>query len=165
MGLLKKTNLDFKLSQPTMLINIIIGLFIIGITVIIQGFGTSFWLNYIENKYNKLTDIKFNKKSARLLIFTAFFLLLLHFIQSVIWAFTYYLLPGITEFETLEKAIYFSLVTFTTLGYGDITISSTNRILAGFEAINGILLIGWSTAFMFSVVQYIWKREFKKEDQ
>lgn len=144
-----------------MLTNIIIGLFVIGITVIIQGFGTSFWLNYIENKYNKLTDIKFNKKSARLLIFTAFFLLLLHFIQSGIWAFTYYLLPGVTEFETLEKAIYFSLVTFTTLGYGDITISSTNRILSGFEAINGILLIGWSTAFMFSVVQYIWKREFK----
>ena len=148
-----------------MLINIFIGLIIIGITVTIQGYGTNFWLNHIENKYNKLTDVKFNKKSAKLLIFTAFFLLLLHFIQSGIWAFTYYLLPGITEFETLEKAIYFSFVTFTTLGYGDITISSTNRILAGFEAINGILLIGWSTAFMFLVVQYIWKRESKTEDQ
>ena len=148
-----------------MLINIIIGLFVIAITVTIQGLGTNFWLNHIENKYNRLTDVKFNKKSARLLIFTAFFLLLLHFVQAGIWAFTYYILPGITEFETMEKAIYFSLVTFTTLGYGEITISSTNRILAGFEAINGILLIGWSTAFMFSVVQYIWKREFKKEDQ
>ncbi len=146
-----------------MLINIFIGLIVIGITVTIQGYGTHFWLNHIENKYNKLTDTKFNKKSARLLIFTAFFLLLLHFIQSGIWAFTYYILPNVTEFENFEKAMYFSLVTFTTLGYGDITISSTNRILSGFEAINGILLIGWSTAFMFSVVQYIWKREFKKK--
>jgi len=148
-----------------MLFNIIIGLLVIGITVTLQGLGTNFWLNHIENKYNKLTDVKFNKKSARLLILTAFFLLLLHFVQAGIWAFTYYILPGITEFETMEKAIYFSLVTFTTLGYGEITISSTNRILSGFEAINGILLIGWSTAFMFSVVQFIWKREFKKEDQ
>lgn len=146
-----------------MLINIIIGLIVIGITVVIQGYGTNYWLSFIENNYNKLSDVKFHKKSPRLLIFTAFFLLLLHFIQSGVWAFTYYILPNITEFESFEKAMYFSLVTFTTLGYGDITISSTNRILSGFEAINGILLIGWSTAFMLSVVQYIWKREFKKK--
>ena len=147
-----------------MLLNIIIGLFVIGITVTIQGYGTHFWLHYIEKYYKSLSDIKYDKKSVSLLIYTAFFLLLLHFIQSGIWAFTFYLLPGITEFETVEKAIYFSLVTFTTLGYGEVTISSTNRILAGFEAINGILLIGWSTAFMFSVVQYIWKREFKSKN-
>jgi len=148
-----------------MLINIIIGLIVIGITVTIQGYGTRFWLHHIEKNYKSLSASEFDKKSVRLLIYTAFFLLLLHFIQSGIWAFTFYLLPGITEFETLEKAIYFSLITFTTLGYGEITISSTNRILAGFEAMNGILLIGWSTAFMFSVWQYIWKREFKSKDK
>lgn len=148
-----------------MLINIIIGLIVIGITVTIQGYGTHFWLQHIEKNYKSLSASTFDKKSVGLLIYTAFFLLLLHFIQSGIWAFTFYLLPGITEFETIEKAIYFSLVTFTTLGYGEITISSTNRILAGFEAINGILLIGWSTAFMFSVWQYIWKREFKSKDK
>ncbi len=143
-----------------MLINIIIGLFVIGITVIIQGFGTNYWLNHIFTNYYQLPIETFKKRKAKLLILTAFFLLLLHFIESGIWAFTFYLLPGITEFETMEKAIYFSLVTFTTLGYGDITISSSNRILAGFEAINGILLIGWSTAYMFSVVQYIYKRTY-----
>ena len=147
-----------------MFINIVIGFFVIGITVTIQALGTNFWLHHIEKYYKSLSDIKFDNKSVSLLIYTSFFLLLLHFIQSGIWALTFYLLPGITEFETLEKAIYFSLVTFTTLGYGEITISSTNRILAGFEAINGILLIGWSTAFMFSVVQYIWKREFKSKN-
>ena len=148
-----------------MFINIIIGLIVMGITVTIQGYGTHFWLSHIEKNYKSLSALKFDKKSVRLLIYTAFFLLFLHFIQSGIWAFTFYLLPGITEFETFEKAMYFSLVTFTTLGYGEITISSANRILAGFEAINGILLIGWSTAFMFSVVQYIWKREIKSKDE
>jgi len=148
-----------------MLINIIIGLIIIGITVTIQGYGTSIWLVYIEKKYLSLTYTEFFRKSARLLIFTAFFLLLLHFVQAGIWAFAYYILPNITEFDNFEKAMYFSLVTFTTLGYGDITISSTNRLLAGFEAINGILLIGWSTAFMFSVVQYIWKKEAENENK
>lgn len=144
-----------------MLINILIGLVIIATTVSIQGYGTSFWLNHVEKKYLSLSGLEFIQKRVRLLIFTAFFLLLLHFVQSGIWAFVYYILPNVTEFQTFEKAMYFSLVTFTTLGYGDITISSANRILAGFEAINGILLIGWSTAFMFSVVQYIWKTENK----
>jgi len=147
-----------------MLVNIIIGLIIIGITVSIQGYGTHFWLVHINKKYKPLSEKKFEKKTVQLLISTAFFLLLLHFIQAGIWAFAYFTLPGITEFESLEKAIYFSLVTFTTLGYGDITISSTNRILSGFEAINGILLIGWSTAYMFSVVQYIYKRSHNEKD-
>ena len=145
-----------------MLINMLIGLLLIGITVTIQAYGTTFWLNHIENKYLPLSKNDFDRKSTRLLIMTSFFLLLLHFIQSGIWAFTYYILTSITEFETFEKAMYFSLVTFTTLGYGDITISSQHRILAGYEAINGILLIGWSTAFTFSVVQFIWKKGFTK---
>jgi len=147
-----------------MLVNIIIGLIVIGITVSIQGYGTHFWLGHIDKRYDHLSTRKFDKQTVRLLITTAFFLLLLHFVEAGIWAFTYYILPGITEFETMEKAIYFSLVTFTTLGYGEITISSSNRILAGFEAINGILLIGWSTAFMFSVVQYIYKRSYNEKD-
>ena len=69
----------------------------------------------------------------------------------------YYLLPGITEFQTIEKAIYFSLVTFITMGYGDIIINSSNRILAGFEAMNGVLLLGWTTAMMFSMLQFTLK--------
>ena len=146
-----------------MFINIIIGLFIIGITVTIQGYGTEFWLHHIFKNYLHLPKELFKKKSARLLISTAFFLLLLNVSQAFVWAFTFYILPGITEFESLEKAIYFSLITFTTLGYGDITIGSANRILAGIEAINGVLLIGWSTAFMFSVVQYIWKKTIKMQ--
>ena len=69
----------------------------------------------------------------------------------------------IDESEELEKAIYFSLVTFTTLGYGDITISSTNRILSGFEAMNGILLLGWTTAMMFSVIQFVMRETLKEQ--
>lgn len=144
-----------------MLLNLIFGVVIIGITVSIQGFGTSFWINHLiksnkgTNTANENTGL--NKKSIRILISTAIFLLLLNFSEAIIWGFLYYLLPGITEFDTLEKSIYFSLVTFTSLGYGEITISSNNRILAGFEAMNGILLLGWSTTMMFSVMQFIWK--------
>ena len=54
---------------------------------------------------------------------------------------------------SMEQAVYFSLVTFTTLGYGDITLDAPWRILTGIEALNGVLLLGWSTALTFAVIQ------------
>jgi hypothetical protein len=144
-----------------MILNIFIGLVVIGITIVIQGFGSKFWIHYLINNYTNKPLIGFDRRTVKLLVYTALFLLTLNFIEAIIWGFTYYLLPGITEFETLEKAIYFSLVTFTTLGYGEITISSSSRILSGFEAMNGVLLLGWTTAMMFSVLQFVMKGTLK----
>jgi hypothetical protein len=61
-------------------------------------------------------------------------------------------------FSSFSEAWYFSMVTFTTLGYGELTLSGNWRLLSGIEAINGIMLIGWSTAMMFSLIQQIFKR-------
>ena len=142
-----------------MLLNFILGLAVVGITVVIQAYGTDFWFSRLKTFESKLTREKIGRPSARILIFTSFFLITMHLIQSGIWAGLYFLIPSVDEFESFEKAIYFSLVTFTTLGYGDITIDSSSRILAGLEAINGIMLIGWSTAFMFSVYQTLMKKK------
>jgi len=57
--------------------------------------------------------------------------------------------------EGLERAVYFSMVTFTTLGYGDIVLSEDWRLLASFEAANGIILFGWTTALIFAFIQHI----------
>ena len=140
-----------------MLINVLLGLFIIGLTVVIQAQGTNYWLQKFITVQKRLSRERFKKRTVRILIATSSFLITLHLIQASLWALLYLFLPGITEFQSFEKAVYFSLVTFTTLGYGEITIDSTNRILAGLEAINGIMLIGWSTAFMFFVYQEILK--------
>jgi len=55
--------------------------------------------------------------------------------------------------EQLETALYFSMVTFTTLGYGDVTMSPDWRLLASFEAANGIIMFGWTTALIAAVIQ------------
>ncbi len=140
-----------------MLLNIIVGLIVIGLTVIIQGYGTIYWVRRYDEKRGSQTEKYLRQKGVQLLIMTSVFLIFIHLIQAAIWALVYMLLPGVTEFETFEKSMYFSLVTFTTLGYGEITIASGNRILAGLEAINGITLIGWSTAFMFAIFQELMK--------
>jgi hypothetical protein len=61
-------------------------------------------------------------------------------------------------FSSFSEAWYFSMVTFTSLGYGELTLTGNWRLLSGIEAINGIMLIGWSTAMMFSLIQQIFKR-------
>ena len=106
-----------------MLINIIIGLVLIGLTVIIQGFGTILWLNYVRKHTLFITSEEFIKKRFQILVFSALFLLMLHFFEASLWALVYYLDPNITTFETFEKSLYFSLVTFTTLGYGNYLIN------------------------------------------
>jgi len=63
--------------------------------------------------------------------------------QIVIWAALFRL---VGEFESLQDAIYHSAVNFATLGYGDLVMSESNRLLGPLEAINGALMIGVSTA-------------------
>ena len=64
----------------------------------------------------------------------------------------------LTDLPNLETALYFSTVTYTTLGYGDVVLTPPWRVLASLEAANGILLFGWTTAFLFMVVRRIWQR-------
>lgn len=62
-----------------------------------------------------------------------------------IWA-GVFLLLGL--FEQLEPAVYFTLVTMTTLGFGDITLDTQWRLLSGLTAVNGLILFGFTTAFL-----------------
>ncbi len=146
-----------------MLLNIFVGFAIIVLTIIIQAYGTVFWVSEVDKRGGLSSLNKTKYRGALVLISTAVFLISIHIIQAALWALIYLWLPDITEFETFEKSMYFSLVTFTTLGYGDITLSSGNRILAGLEAINGITLIGWSTAFMFAIFQRLIKVNIKNK--
>jgi len=66
-----------------------------------------------------------------------------------IWAATFI---AVGSFQTLELALYFSVTSFTTLGFGDITLTEQWRLLAGISAANGLLLFGLSTAFMFEIM-------------
>ena len=74
-------------------------------------------------------------------------------IEAVIWAISYLALDVI---QSTEQAFYVSMLTFTTLGYGDIIISDSWRLLASLEAANGIIIFGWSTAIVVTAVQKLY---------
>jgi hypothetical protein len=79
----------------------------------------------------------------------ASWLILAHLAEITVWALSYTRLGVVSDPET---AVYFSLVTYTTVGYGDVVPTEHWRLLAGVEALTGILMCGWSAAFFFSVV-------------
>jgi hypothetical protein len=69
-----------------------------------------------------------------------------------IWAGAYYALG---TFATLEESVYFSIVSFTTLGFGDVILPKDWRILAGMEAANGFILFGLLGAMFIEALRHI----------
>lgn len=80
-------------------------------------------------------------------------------IEAWIWALVYLYDPLITVLSTLESAMYFSMVTFTTLGYGDVVLVGRGRALATIQAANGVIIFGWTTALIFYFIQKIYKND------
>lgn len=74
-------------------------------------------------------------------------------VEGFAWAGAYLSLGA---FSDIEPALYFSIVTFTSLGYGDIVLTEQWRLLASFQAANGIILFGWTTAIAFAVLRSIY---------
>ena len=137
-----------------MIMSVVTGVALVGLTVAIHAVGTTYWLRFTVRWLGSATELR-ARTALTTLVSTAIVLLLLHVIEVVLWALTYLALPQIASLKTFEEAVYFSLVTFTTLGYGDITLQGGWRLLSGIEAMNGIVLFGWTTATLFSVVQRI----------
>ena len=134
----------------------LIGSALIAITVVIHAVGTTAWVQFLARKYAN-DSLWIGRRAVLVLVTTALIVFALHALEIVIWAGVYQALVPVNELASFEEAVYFSFVTFTTLGYGDITLSEGWRLLSGIEALNGILLVGWTTAMIFSVVQHIWR--------
>ena len=73
---------------------------------------------------------------------------LLHLGETLIWA-AFYDLWG--QFKDFETSWYFSMASYATIGYGDVVLPPRWRLIGGVEGINGVLLCGLSTAFLFTV--------------
>jgi hypothetical protein len=84
-----------------------------------------------------------------MLILIACWIVLLHLVEIVSWALIYAWRDAMPD---LASALYFSAVTYTTTGYGDVVLPKGWRLVGGVEALTGILMCGWSTGFFFAVV-------------
>ena len=71
-----------------------------------------------------------------------------------IWGFALLYL-ALDAIQTLEEALYFSTISYSTVGYSDTHIGGDWRLLGAFESILGMILLGWSTAFFFRMLDRI----------
>lgn len=79
-------------------------------------------------------------------------MILLHLGEISVWALLYFWRGAMAD---LPSAFYFSAVTYTTTGYGDLVLPGEWRLVGGVEALTGILMCGWSTGFFFAVVSRV----------
>jgi Ion channel len=84
-----------------------------------------------------------------LFVLAAVWMVLLHLAEIGVWA-GFYVWRG--AFPNLQTAFYFSAVTYTTTGYGDLVLPEEWRLVGGVEALTGILMCGWSTGFFMALV-------------
>jgi hypothetical protein len=84
-----------------------------------------------------------------LFIHVAAFMVLLHLVEISVWA-GFYVWKG--AMPDSQAAFYFSAVTYTTTGYGDLVLPVEWRLVGGVEALTGILMCGWSTGFFMATV-------------
>lgn len=137
------------------MLQLLVATIMVTITVLIHLAGLSGLLETMVRRRQPRAGRSFVRQSSAILV-AAFGLFALHTVEIWIYAFLYVFLHA---FGTFEEALYFSTVTYSTIGYGDLTLPLAWRILGAIEGANGLLLLGWSTAFFVSIVDEIKKLE------
>ena len=141
-----------------MLLNITIAAFIMVLTTAIHAAGMMYILN-ATHKRDRGVNHRWQSTHIYWISGTVLILFFVSLLEVMVWAYTYILLNAI---EGFEQALYFSMVTFTTLGYGDVVLEEQWRLLSSFEAANGIIMFGWTTAIVIAVVQHIYRTDIGK---
>lgn len=136
-----------------MLNELLIAFGIVAICVVIHVGGIAVFAQFLIGRF-PLERFNTIMRQSVLLILVFAVVIILHLIETGIWA-TFYYLYGL--FETFEIALYFSLGTYSTIGYGDVVLPDRWRLLGGIEGISGVLLCGLSAAFIFAVVNALFQ--------
>jgi Ion channel len=130
-----------------MLPELVIACCLLAVTVATHASGLVLMARRLSNPALWL-DLGFWRVTSRV-VFVAWMLLVLHLVEIGLWAVFYWWRQFLPDLET---ALYFSGVTYATLGYGDVLLPKEWRLLGPLEALTGILMCGLSVSYFFVVV-------------
>jgi hypothetical protein len=137
-----------------MLVTFILGLGLIAATVATQALFMSTGLQ-IFSWVEEHRPMAMARSPTVASVIWIVFLIIPILIDVSLWAVFYYFQGALPSFE---ESLYFSIVTFTTVGYGDVVLGREWRLLATFEAMNGWIIFGWATALIIAFVQRVYLR-------
>ena len=134
------------------LLNLLVGFAVMLACLIVQA-AVAFWSvrYYVRQSTNAAAPHKFIA-SIRPLIVAMLAMLAANFIQITLWGLVFLLLG---EFNELYEAFYHSAVNFSSLGYGDVVMSKNRKLLGPLEAINGVIMLGMTSAAMMVILQQL----------
>ena len=133
-----------------------IGGLMIGITTIVHA---SFMLAAVSAVGRMLRRARLPMPHWKAAVMVSSFVLMMFCAVVVeVWAWALLFVWG-GVLPTLEEATYFAVVTFSTLGYGDIVLGPDWRLLGSLAAVNGVIVFGRTTALLFIVVQKVYSRD------
>lgn len=119
-------------------------------TVLIHGVGVTTLARFLRfDPTAEEHHHHFTPHVAMLVLAIVLALVMLHGIEIWLYAGLYLFLDAVADLET---AVYFSTMTYAAIGFGDSEMARQWRLVSAIEGVNGVLLLGWSTAFFVSVV-------------
>jgi hypothetical protein len=129
--------------------NLAIASGMVALTVSTHFFGLLALLYFLRRRGARFRAHESLIGQGALVLVVVFGIFAIHTIEIWLYAVLYLLVGALHDFET---ALYFSTVSFASLGYGDIVLTPQWRLVAAIEAANGVVLFAWSTAFLLSVM-------------
>jgi hypothetical protein len=136
--------------------NLLLGLGVMAVCLALQLILVALALRFYTRRGHLLQNPTFGT-SLKIISGVMLLLVIGNTAQIAIWALVFQLLG---EFSEYTEAVYHSAVNFATLGYGDIVMSEEHRLLGPLEAINGVLMIGVSTAALMTAFQDAFRKTF-----
>ena len=129
---------------------IVIGILMIFVTGVFHVTALVYLANILTRQTIFGQASRARLRTIYFLSISVFIIVIIHTVEALGWALVYH---AIGEFTDLEQSLYFSVVTATTLGYGDITLSERWQLLSTFEAMGGLILFGVTTAFLIDTLR------------
>jgi hypothetical protein len=132
-----------------MLKQLLIGLSLMAVCVVIHAIGLASAVRRLRRPDAAAAQFW---NVCWLFIRLAGWIILLHLGEVAVWALIYVWRGAMSD---MTSALYFSAVTYTTTGYGDLVLPAAWRLVGAVEALTGILMCGWSTGFFFAAVSRV----------
>lgn len=135
-----------------MLRELMLSTLMVTLTVLVHGGGLILLARILRLEAHDELAGHMHPGSARglaVILFAVLTLIGLHGVEIWLYAFLYLAIGAV---EGLRDAVYFSTITYGAIGYDDAVMAEEWRLVSAIEGINGIIMIGWSTAFLIRVV-------------
>ena len=122
---------------------------LITLTLVLQCAGMAVLIEWAKARLPRALHRFGPWRSGVLMVRLMTLIVCLHMLQILLWA-LFYRLYCISH---SESAFYFSATSYSTVGYGDLVLPQSWRLLGPMESITGVLMCGLSVSFLFAVVQ------------